>query len=213
MDIKTQVNIILGLIAFRILVSLQDVFSPDLDFGILHGPLFILFRLLDILILLFFYKFVTKINDHKLSFWPFSLILVAIGLSMISQFLPEFRNSDDMTHHDSVLNSLLASILPFIIQLIGQLVLASQLVKNTTDGKIRKPIKLVGRGYQIEIILGILLPLPIVLLVDIVGSEWAVFFAKIPALIHLIPWLAMLNLYLKDINSGDLHALHTKQES
>jgi hypothetical protein len=198
MEQKRQFEITLLILATYIIVSLViEYFTVNLIIN--ESLLHLFYKLCSLIFIIYLYKFIKY--DLKQRFSTFGLILIILSTIyfLATHFFPITNNKEDKTTFEVLAFQFLVTSLPALVQIIGEIIISIQLIKNKSNESIRIPIKIVGLAYISEI----LLIFTITAIISL-GILWP---TKLFGIISLLPEIAMVNLYLKALKMNKIQLI------
>ena len=188
MKLKDQLSLIIGLLAIKLLILLGDTFIPAESIYI-NDVLFVFHKISDLLIILYLYKFIKMDKKQEIAIVPVAMIAVAILYFVALRFV-------FIQFAPGITDQLWSSVLPSFIRLIGELILAIQLIKNKSEDGSRDSIKFVGISFLFT--MGLMVIYPIVTMTE---NLWLMSIVRMMTMLPLIVMLYMYWQELKRVNT------------
>lgn len=192
-----QLQIALGIVILAILLTLLPYIQ---SFGTVSQSSIYIFSttLVEMLIIVFLYKFIKK--DKQLKFSDAALILLLLNgfVEIISYFFVGNLYSEAGAYYEGgMLAVILSSVFSFVPALIGNLILMIEFMNNKAEGRLGINIKWIGYSILGRLIAGFLFGGMTVLLLTNNSFGSSVLFGN--TFFHLLYLLATANLYWHEL--------------
>lgn len=185
MKLKDQLNLIIGLIAVKFFIVLLDIFIPT-ESIYMTDVLFSFHKISDLVIIVYLYKFIKIDKKLNISFISIVMLIAAILFFIAVRFV-------FIQFAVRIADQLWSSVIPSLIQLIGELILAIQLIKNKSENSSSDSIKFVGISFLCT--MGFMVIYPIVTMTEIL---WMI---SIVHMLMTLPLIAMFYMYILELKN------------
>jgi hypothetical protein len=196
---KKWLKTIIGIASAKLLIRLSIIFLGPFEIDYINIILGLLSSLSNFFIISFLFAYIKYIKEQKVYIIPIlimTIIELYLSIAYILQ-MPVLAN-DDLTNFQ---NAIISSV-PYFISLVAEIFFSIQLINNKAKESSRNNIKLVGICNLGSIaIIFFLSSLPALLGSLLTDFEILfIYIGKASALITLLPLIAIINLFIKEIN-------------